>query len=107
MEAVVGGSSATDTLIASNAINAWTLTVRLASNFKSTKNPLNTQPNAGIYFSGGTTGGMRSAFGSKHPGGANFLWTDGHVSWITNSINFNLYKALGTRNGGEVASGDF
>ena len=86
--------------------NAWTINLRLSSNFRSTKNPLNTLPTGGIYFAGGTVGGQRAAFASRHPGGANFLWVDGHVSWIKNTISWQIYNAIATREGGEAVSGD-
>jgi prepilin-type processing-associated H-X9-DG protein len=46
-------------------------------------------------------------FRSKHPGGANFLFADGTVRFISDSVNTAVYQALGTRNGGEVVSVDF
>lgn len=44
-------------------------------------------------------------FGSYHSGGAHFAFADGHVSFINDTINFNLYKALSTIAGGELISG--
>ena len=41
-------------------------------------------------------------FGSKHPGGAQFTYTDGHVGFINETINFTVYQDLSTRCGGEV-----
>ena len=43
---------------------------------------------------------------SNHPGGANFLFTDGSVKFIKETVNMQTYWALGTRNGGEVISSD-
>jgi prepilin-type processing-associated H-X9-DG protein len=45
-------------------------------------------------------------FKSKHPGGANFLFGDGSVHFVKNSINPIVYNALGSRAGGEVVSAD-
>ena len=30
-------------------------------------------------------------FSSRHPGGANFLWGDGHVSFVTEDVDLYLY----------------
>jgi len=46
------------------------------------------------------------AFRSFHPGGVNFAMADGSVRFIRNSVNLNTYRALGTRNLGEVVSSD-
>jgi len=46
------------------------------------------------------------AFRSFHPGGANFAFADGSVKFIKNSVNYQAYRALGTRAGGEVISSD-
>jgi len=46
------------------------------------------------------------AFRSYHPGGANFVFADGSVKFIKQSINTQAYMALGTRAGGEVISSD-
>lgn len=36
-------------------------------------------------------------FNSKHPGGLNFSYGDGSVSFITDDIDSTSYKALSTR----------
>jgi prepilin-type N-terminal cleavage/methylation domain-containing protein/prepilin-type processing-associated H-X9-DG protein len=45
------------------------------------------------------------ATSSYHTGGVNFLFGDGSVQSITNTINGTLYEALLTRAGGEAVSG--
>ena len=44
-------------------------------------------------------------FRSRHPGGAHFLYADGHVEFLTEDISDALLANLGDRNGGRV--GDF
>jgi prepilin-type N-terminal cleavage/methylation domain-containing protein/prepilin-type processing-associated H-X9-DG protein len=46
------------------------------------------------------------AFRSLHPGGANFAFADGSVKFIKETINITTYRALGTRNLGEITSAD-
>lgn len=42
-------------------------------------------------------------FRSRHPGGAYFAMADGHVEFFEEAIDYNLYKNLSTKDGGEPA----
>jgi prepilin-type N-terminal cleavage/methylation domain-containing protein/prepilin-type processing-associated H-X9-DG protein len=42
-----------------------------------------------------------TGFHSRHPGGAHFAYGDGHVSFVNDSIDMALYRAISTRFGGE------
>ena len=48
----------------------------------------------------GTTtcsGEMSKTFGSEHPGGCNIAFADGSVQFVTQTIDINLYRQLGSR----------
>ncbi len=45
-------------------------------------------------------------FSSRHPGGANFVFADGSVRFLKDSITFPTFLALATRRGREVVSAD-
>lgn len=53
---------------------------------------------------GGTTAAVTAT--SNHPGGVNIGFADGSVKFIKDSINYQTWWALGSRNGGEIVSAD-
>lgn len=56
--------------------------------------------------SNGTQFGAYTA-GSTHPGGANVLFADGHVNFLRDSMTPAVWRALGTRSGGEMVNERF
>ena len=57
---------------------------------------------------GGPTGpGDANNFTSSHTGGVNFVFVDGHVAFLGGSVNYQVYKALSTRAGGETIPGNY
>jgi prepilin-type N-terminal cleavage/methylation domain-containing protein/prepilin-type processing-associated H-X9-DG protein len=42
------------------------------------------------------------AFASRHPGGAHFCYVDGHVQFVSEKIDLNVYRGLSTIQGGEA-----
>lgn len=46
-------------------------------------------------------------FTSFHPGGANFVFADGHVSFLGDAMNMATYRALSTIKGDETISGEY
>jgi prepilin-type N-terminal cleavage/methylation domain-containing protein/prepilin-type processing-associated H-X9-DG protein len=85
------------------SFNIWSQAGRLESCMRSTENPLNTKPGTGI-----TTSPygipLSAAFGSRHSNGGNFLFADGHVSFVGNNVDIAIYRAMSTRNGNEALS---
>jgi prepilin-type N-terminal cleavage/methylation domain-containing protein/prepilin-type processing-associated H-X9-DG protein len=49
---------------------------------------------------------VRYSFRSRHPGGLQFVYADGAVHFISDSIPLQTYRALATIKGGEVVSAD-
>ncbi len=76
--------------------NIWTQAGRHESCLRTAENPINTPPGTGI-----TTSPygipLNGAFGSRHTGGAQFLFGDGHVSFLSENISLATYRALATR----------
>jgi prepilin-type processing-associated H-X9-DG protein len=79
--------------------NCWLYGSRHGSSMRSTENPLNTPPGEGVILSESRR--VNGAFASRHPGGAMFGFGDGHVSFLSENIDLETYRALSTRAGGE------
>ncbi|WP_197527411.1 DUF1559 family PulG-like putative transporter [Pirellulimonas nuda] len=84
--------------------NTWAWTNRYTSSVRTTTAPLNYPVNltSGFVMWANNNTGTNGAFGSSHPGGAFFVFADGHVPFISEQIDQDLYEALSTRAGGEV-----
>jgi len=76
--------------------NRWITAGRHQDTLRSTENPINTQPGLGITTSpyGDPLSG---AFGSRHPGGANFGFGDGSVHFLSETMDIEVYRLLGRR----------
>jgi prepilin-type N-terminal cleavage/methylation domain-containing protein len=61
-----------------------------------TNNPANILPNS--------SNGKACSFKSRHPGGAHFVMADASTHFVSESIDYKLFNALGTRAGGESVS---
>jgi prepilin-type processing-associated H-X9-DG protein/prepilin-type N-terminal cleavage/methylation domain-containing protein len=62
---------------------------------------------AGGRFGPGNAGSEVNQFYSRHPGGVDFLFADGHVSFLKTTLPNTTFRALATRAGSEPISGDF
>lgn len=79
--------------------NVWSTAGRVTNSMRTTYYALNlphelspfVSPNYGTRFTGG--------FGSYHPGGGNFLYADGHVSFVTDDVSIEAYRATSTYRG--------
>lgn len=76
--------------------NVWSYSIANADSLRTTTNPLNTIPGDGIVVE------LRNgAFGSGHPGGASFVYGDGHVAFVNDSIELPIYQGQSTIKNGE------
>jgi prepilin-type processing-associated H-X9-DG protein len=88
-----------------NSSNVWVLGWRFIDGLRCAQNPINTPPGTGYtYPVTGTQWGAiaNGAFGSYHPGGSLFVFADGHVDFLSETMSLPIYQALATRAGNET-----
>jgi prepilin-type N-terminal cleavage/methylation domain-containing protein/prepilin-type processing-associated H-X9-DG protein len=86
-----------------NLRNMWPVALRNQWQQRNMANPINTPPMIGQSWGDGRNG----AFNSMHTGGCNFVFGDGHVTFLTEDIDLLTYRALATRAGGETIAGNY
>ena len=87
-------------------VNLWSRGSRYVSSLRTTENPLNSLllvTSGQLEANSNNDDLAAGTFGSYHPGGAHFAYMDGHVAFISESIDFDAYQATSTREGGELA----
>ncbi|QEG37216.1 DUF1559 domain-containing protein [Bythopirellula goksoeyrii] len=77
--------------------NTWTYALSNADCLRTTSNRLNTTPGDGYVYDR-----QNGAFGSQHPEGALFTFGDGHVEFVSETIEKEIYRSLSTISGGEL-----
>lgn len=77
--------------------NVWSYAIANGDCLRTTTNPLNTVPGAGIVVE------LRNgAFGSSHPNGGSFVYGDGHVAFVDDTVTLPVYRSFSTIDGSEV-----
>jgi prepilin-type processing-associated H-X9-DG protein len=82
--------------------NIWSMGFRFADCFRTTEVPLNTPQGVDSAVAGDNPGSFNGAFASYHPGGAHFVYVDGHVDFISDDIDLDTYQNLSTIGGTPV-----
>ena len=77
--------------------NIWSYAISNADCLRTTNNPVNTRPGAGVVLAR-----RNGAFASSHPNGSQFLYGDGHVRFIPTAVDFELYQGSSTIAGDET-----
>jgi prepilin-type processing-associated H-X9-DG protein len=68
---------------------------------RTTFNSINELPGQGVSVQTNSWGNENGAFGSDHPGGAQFVFIDGHVEFIEENIDASVYNAMATISGND------
>ncbi len=74
--------------------NTWSYALVNADCLRTTRNRLNTRPGSGVVLER-----QNGAFGSQHPGGANFCYADGHLRFVDDGVDRNVYVSESTISG--------
>ncbi|QDS99960.1 DUF1559 domain-containing protein [Adhaeretor mobilis] len=98
IETSVGVMNPDDAALVVDSRNVWTNTLRYLDSFRFTAVALNSPPwaEAVVLDENQKANG---AFASRHPGGAHFVLVDGHVEFVSESIDFQLYQNMSTIDG--------
>ncbi|MCH2115139.1 MAG: DUF1559 domain-containing protein [Pirellulales bacterium] len=80
--------------------NAWTQWV-MGNHGMATAMPPNARKSDGTEYERGDWSNNWGAH-SRHPGGVQFVYADGHADFIQDSISLIVYRAMGTMNCGEI-----
>ncbi|MEQ8208745.1 MAG: DUF1559 domain-containing protein [Lacipirellulaceae bacterium] len=78
--------------------NIWTYCERYRSTFRMTDVAMNTPPDI-VGQQANSTFNVNGAFASRHAGGSQFAYADGHVEFLSESIDFETYQELSTIDG--------
>lgn len=76
--------------------NIWSYVLRYADCFRVTDVPINTWPTILGEAVGDNSAVVNGAFASRHPGGALFSFIDGHVEFVPDNIDLELYREMST-----------
>jgi len=77
--------------------NMWTYAYRYLDSLRVTEAAINTPPGVDCTYVGSDPNAcVNGAFGSDHPSGALFLFADGHVEFVEDGIDLDLYQNLST-----------
>jgi prepilin-type processing-associated H-X9-DG protein len=79
-----------------DSYSVWAYGSRYESSLRVTTNLLNTRPGTGQVRVEGWGSRNNGAFGSEHPGGANFVFGDGHVIFVSDDIDYAAYQEFAT-----------
>jgi prepilin-type processing-associated H-X9-DG protein len=88
-----GEVKAPDTL---HGYSLWAYGSRHESSLRTARNLLNETPGKGTTRHETWGADYNGAFGSDHAGGANFVYGDGHVDFVSDNVSFPLYQEMAT-----------